>query len=548
MPNNEILKTISDNVFPVGFGDKNIDSKLMEMRFNSLPDFTDDNLFENIDGPVKNGISKKEAYIEMLEADGVGLNYLKLSEIIDKYGTCGDYSNIILPTIIDKPIAKFNSGSDMLIPGEGESYVGQIVLLSHPEDCYDIAKRHVKKQPNFTPLLMDSIISTTDNDNWREQRNHFTQAFLPNASLKNVFYKTVDRAKFCCDKLTKMKKENTTVNMCDFLLHEANAQLNKTMFGNDNFYSEENNQIIRDTFKGKTKSGTLKDYMNKLVKNLADGINLSFDPAYNYIHNEEPQKINGPLGRAIADQEADEITKWGNGLIFSFAGHDTTGHSMAFFCYEMAKRPDYQIRLQDEIDTFFSLNGYRDVEYQDLKQFKFLSRCWTEILRLWPAIPNGTFRQLQYDDYITGSNGEEVKLPKGTYVQITNWVKHRSKLLWGQDADKFNPDREFKDNELWNNEDFAAYNPYSDRFSPFTYPPRDCIGKNFAQMEARVVLIYLFSKFSFKLDNCFHDFDLSTYYGINRGTLSPIDPSKNIVKNGKNVHERGMPLIPIYRL
>ena len=94
--------------------------------------------------------------------------------------------------------------------------------------------------------------------------------------------------------------------------------------------------------------------MNKLAKNLADGMNLPFDPAYNYIHNEEPQKINRPLGRAIADQEADEITKWGNGLIFSFAGHDTTGHSMAFFCYEMAKRPDYQIKSQDEIDTFFS--------------------------------------------------------------------------------------------------------------------------------------------------------------------------------------------------
>ena len=100
----------------------------------------------------------------------------------------GDYSNIILPTIIDKPIAKFNSGSDMLIPGEGELCRSNCVTIS-PEDCYDIAKRHVKKQPNFTPLLMDSIISTTDNDNWREQRNHFTQAFLPNASLKNVFIK-----------------------------------------------------------------------------------------------------------------------------------------------------------------------------------------------------------------------------------------------------------------------------------------------------------------------------------------------------------------------
>ena len=547
LPKNEILKTISDNVFPAGFADKTTDSKTMEQKYLSLPDCTDDNLFENIDGPVKNGIPKKDAYIEMLEADSIGLNYLKLTELIEKYGTCGDYSNIILPTIIDKPVTKFNSGSDMLIPEQGESYIGQIVLLSNPEDCIDIAKRHVKKQPNFTPLLMDSIISTTNNDNWREQRDHFTQAFLPNASLKQVFYKTVDRAKYCCDKLLEIQQRNVTVDMCDFLLHEANAQLNKTMFGNDNMYTEENNKLIRDTFKGKTKSGTLTKYMDDLIKNLENSININFDPAHIDLFVNEQRAINGPLGRAIADQHADHITRWGNGLIFSFAGHDTTGHSMAFFCYEMAKRPDYQERLQQEIDSFLSVNNGKDIIYEDLKHFKFLSRCWTEILRLWSAIPNGTFRELQYDDYIIGSDGEEVKLPKGTYVQITNWVKHRSKLLWGDDADVFNPDREFKDNELWNNQDFAGYNPYSERFSPFSYPPRDCIGKNFAQMEARVILIYLFSKFSFKLDKCFDDFDLSTYYGINRGTLSPINPSKLIKKNGKYIHERGMPLIPVKR-
>ena len=158
------------------------------------------------------------------------------------------------------------------------------------------------------------------------------------------------------------------------------------------------------------------------------------------------------------------------------------------------------------------------------------------------------FRQSQYDDKITGSNGEEVKSTK-EFIRTNNKLGKTSfqKLLWGQDADKFNPDREFKDNELRNNEHFAAYNQYEDRFRHYTYPP-ECIGKNFTQMEATVVLIYSFSKFSFKLDNCFQHFDLSTYYGINRGTLSPIDHSKNIVKNGKNVHESGMPLNPIYRI
>tara|TARA_Y100000816_G_scaffold256967_1_gene210826 strand:- start:2060 stop:3763 length:1704 start_codon:yes stop_codon:yes gene_type:complete len=547
LPDINILKTISDSVFPAGFGDIDFDKNTISERYDNLEDHSDDSLFQQIDGPVKNGVSKKEAYIEMVQADSRGINYLKLSELIEKYGTCGDYSNIILPSIIDIPSAQFNSGSKMLIPGQDKSFIGHVVILSHPEDCYDIAKRHVKKQPNFTPLLMDSIISTTDNDNWRKQRDHFTQAFLPNASLKKVFYKTTDRAKLCVKKLQTEIDKNENVNMCDFLLHEANAQLNITMFGNDKMYTEENNKIIRDTFKGKTEKGTLRRYMDNLVKNLADSINVNFDPAYNDLLFNKDKIINGPLGRAMADQEADEITKWGNGLIFSFAGHDTTGHSMAFFCYEMAKRPDYQIRLQDEIDTFFLLNGDRDIKYEDLKHFKFLSRCWTEILRLWPAIPNGTFRELQYDDYITGSNGEDIKLPKGTYVQITNWVKHRSKLLWGNDVNIFNPDREFHDNELWNNQDFAAYNPYSYRFSPFTYPPRDCIGKNFAQMEARVILIYLFSKFTFKLDKCFDNFDHSKYYGINRGTLSPIDPGKIIKRNGFETFERGMPLIPVKR-
>ena len=93
-----------------------------------MPDFTDDNLFENIDGPVKNGISK-EAYIEMLEADGVGLNYLKLSEIIDKYGNV-EIIQILYSTIIDKPIAKFNSGSDMLIPGKERLCRSNCVTIS----------------------------------------------------------------------------------------------------------------------------------------------------------------------------------------------------------------------------------------------------------------------------------------------------------------------------------------------------------------------------------------------------------------------------------
>ena len=180
-----------------------------------------------------------------------------------------------------------------------------------------------------------------------------------------------------------------------------------------------------------------------------------------------------------------------------------------------------------------------------------MSRCITEILRMWPAVGNGSFRELQYDDTVKGLNGEDVHVPKGTYVQVTTFPRHRCKRLWGEDADEFNPDRDFTDEELWHNQPFAAYNPTSKRFSPFTYPPRDCIGKNFAQMEMRSILTYVFRNFSFDLAEPMKsgDYDKAAFMGINTGTMGPGDPSQPIeMKFGTiPVVQRGMPLFPIPR-
>ena len=35
-----------------------------------------------------------------------------------------------------------------------------------------------------------------------------------------------------------------------------------------------------------------------------------------------------------------------------------------------------------------------------------------------PAVANGTFRELGFDESVAGPKGEEVLLPKGTYVQV----------------------------------------------------------------------------------------------------------------------------------
>ena len=82
---------------------------------------------------------------------------------------------------------------------------------------------------------------------------------------------------------------------------------------------------------------------------------------------------------------------------------------------------------------------------------------------------DGTSREIIEEEYITGKDGEPVLIPKGTYIQIPNWTRHRNPELWGEDVNIFNPDRDFKDEEIWENMGINSYNPSTERFSPFTW-------------------------------------------------------------------------------
>jgi len=479
-------------------------------------------VLESLPGPWKSAKTEEEK-LDLFRASQ--MNFLSGGDVFLwakyqlEYGDQGLSSNIAVPLVLA-------SGQ-----GSGRNlFAGSRVIVANPSDAERIARTHVRKENNFEGILFSSIISTTDNDHWLNQRRHLAEAFLPISSLGAILPISHARARDCADRLAKASAGGIAVDMSDFLLHEAQAQLQLALLGAPESLMDATNEEIRATFMGDVTSkyakiGAIGEAMKELMKLAQTDETLALPT--------DGCPVRGPLSRAVKTSNMDMATNYGNMLLILFAGHDTTGHTMTWLLFELARHPDIQRQVIEEVDSFFKEQGDRDVTYRDLSRLPILDRCITETLRMWPAVASGTYRQLQFDDTVIGPGGKEVTLPKGQYVNIVNWSRHRNPELWGKDANEFNPYREFQDGELTSvGCPMAAANPQSLRFSPFAHAPRNCLGRNFAQMEMRLIMLYLFRRFSFSLappyDTLMHKEcgpvpDVDEFRGVNRATMGPMD-------------------------
>merc|ERR1719436_2064341 len=120
---------------------------------------------------------------------------------------------------------------------------------------------------------------------------------------------------------------------------------------------------------------------------------------------------------------------------------------------------------------------------------------------------------------------------------MVNWSRHRNTDLWGPDADEFKPDRQFQGKEIAHvGCPMAGVSPQSARFSPFAHAPRSCLGRNFAQMEMRLIVAYLLRDFNFDLVGPYNELKGKTlgpspsdseFRGLNYGTLAPKGPESS---------------------
>lgn len=217
--------------------------------------------------------------------------------------------------------------------------------------------------------------------------------------------------------------------------------------------------------------------------------NFKFNKSFNDLNeivfrliNKERKNAN-PTGRSVLeklvhakdpdtnfafsdDELRDEV------LTMMLAGHETSAHTLTWIFGLLAKHPEVQEKLYNEIQSS-----------ENADNTPYLKLVMNEAMRLYPAFPvlsRKTAVDCQLGDY---------KIPKNTNVVIPIYVMQRHADNW-ENPSEFIPER-FNDP--------LAEKSYA--FMPFSRGPRRCIAELFAMTEMSIIVVNLLKLYKIELNN-----------------------------------------------
>jgi cytochrome P450 len=222
------------------------------------------------------------------------------------------------------------------------------------------------------------------------------------------------------------------------------------------------------------------------------------------------------LSRELVESTIDNLKT------FLFAGHDTTSITMQWTFYELERSPKAAAALHRELDELFGpdpdpkivMDVLRKRGDDVLSKMTYTSAVIKEILRLYPA--GGSAR------YTPPGTGLQVRDPKtgrmycldGAIIYNCATLIQRDEEVYGPTANQFVPERWIGNSDVsartngglvdvasgGGNEEKAkgpsAAIPAS-AWRPFERGPRNCIGQELANMEAKVIIACVARRFEF---------------------------------------------------
>ncbi|KAF4539469.1 Cytochrome p450 protein [Lasiodiplodia theobromae] len=173
-----------------------------------------------------------------------------------------------------------------------------------------------------------------------------------------------------------------------------------------------------------------------------------------------------------------------NASVFMLAGSETTATLLSGILYFLCKNPDKMKKLRDEV--WGSFESDQELTIENLRRLTYMAACIDEALRLYPPLPIGPPREVHPDGNIICGRW----VPGQTRVAVAQYTAYRSPLNF-KDPESYIPERWLPNT--------GYENDRREVMQAFAYGPRNCIGKNLAYHELRIILAKMLWNFEFKL-------------------------------------------------
>ncbi|KAI0768123.1 cytochrome P450 [Trametes elegans] len=210
---------------------------------------------------------------------------------------------------------------------------------------------------------------------------------------------------------------------------------------------------------------------------------------------------------ASAEDRLDEDELLGQMSTLTLAAVDTTSNALCGILARLAEHPDVQQKLREEI---LRSGADKELDFDALMAPPYLEAVCRETLRLLfapqPQPCSPRFCRTRQDVVlplskpIRGVDGtpiHAISVPKNTTVVCGLLNCNRNKALWGADADEWKPERWLA--PLPSTVTEAKIPGVYSNLMTFLGGGRACIGFKFSQLEMKVLLSLLLSKFTFGL-------------------------------------------------
>lgn len=188
--------------------------------------------------------------------------------------------------------------------------------------------------------------------------------------------------------------------------------------------------------------------------------------------NEDHGDLLSMMMMAVAEDDGgkfDDQQVHDEAVTLLIAGHETTASVLTWAPYLLAKHPEVEAKLHQELDEVL---GGRIPTLADLSRLTYLEQVIKETLRLYP--PGWIFGRTPLEPVEVGP----YTLQKGDLVFLCPYVTHRDERYY-EDPEAFKPERFTAD--------FEKSLPRMAYF-PFSGGIHVCLGQHFAMMETKVVL------------------------------------------------------------